>query len=191
MAKSKTNKDRKQKLQNFKQKSKKMNEQQKQPKQQLFPIPEWQSNETLDLNGGLLQALDNTLNETYQHINAAINSFQKISSIMQSVVAQNINSGKVKITYDWNNGEKATEEEVVEFKKRMEEVKAAQIAQQDELKKQANAEVTGLVGLTGEPIGTTQELTSEEVGVTNGPGNDFVSAETIIMDVSETPALSE
>jgi hypothetical protein len=155
MAQSRTNKKRKHKVQQFKNNQKKMEKQASIPKTHLVPQPEWQSNENLDMRGDILEALE-------QQIMIGLDALQKSGQALQYLMAQNIKSGKINLSYVWNNGEPATEQEIAAYKEQLEKVKAERnqqmLAQQEELQKQANAARTGLVGPDGQPIGTTQSL---------------------------------
>jgi hypothetical protein len=167
MAVSRKRKKGEQNLKKFKEKTKKMQEQKSQQKQYLVPVPQWQSTENLDLRGDMLEALDNTLQETFGHLNQAFQAFNKVGSIMQAVVATNVKSNKITLKYEWNNGEPATEQEVAEFQSKMKEVQEAHKRQVEEQLQMQNAQKTGLTDAIGNPIGTTQNLdeTSDDQSV--------------------------
>jgi len=165
MAQSRKDPKRKKKLQNFKQKSKKMSEQQQTPKTHLIPQTEWNSKETLDIRGDLMEALEKQFYLTYQHLQQANQEFEKIAQVMQMIFSTNIKTGKVKLKYSWNNGEPATDQEVKNYEAKIAEIRNAQQKQQEDLLKQENALKTGLVGPGGEPIGSTQNLDEPTTGV--------------------------
>jgi hypothetical protein len=185
MAKSRTNKNRKHKVQQFKHHQKKMEKQASIPKTHLVPQPEWQSDANLDMRGDILEAVE-------QQIMIGLDALQKCGQALQYLMAQNIKSGKINLSYVWNNGEPATEQEIAAYKEQLETVKAERnkqlLEQQEEIQRQANAAVTGLVGPDGQPIGTTQSLTdapeeetSREVAIANEAASGIQSES----DVSE------
>lgn len=169
MAQSKTNKNRKAKKEKFKEGAKKQAEQQRIPRTHLVPVPTWQSNETLDLRGDLLEALE-------QQMVIAMDSLQKCGQVLQYIMQQNIKAEKIKLQYEWNNGEKPTDKEVEDFlaqqkllqeerKKQMLDLQEKLQAEADLAKKQSTAEannaITGLVGPDGTPIGSSKPLVEE------------------------------
>lgn len=151
-------KDRKAKQNKFKENAKKEAAKQAVPKTHLVPVPTWQSSEQLELRGDLLEALE-------QQLVAAIDAVQKAGQVVQFVMQHNVKSEKIKIDYVWNNGEKPTDEEVSNFKAEMERVRQERQKQakefQENLQRQENAAKTGLVGVDGQPIGSTQDLDEE------------------------------
>jgi len=161
--------EKKRKLNNFKNKAKKMAEQKSIPKTHLIPETEWQSNEELVLRGDLLEALEKTLITTFENLQQANANFGKVGQILQMIVTSNIKNGKVKLKYKWNNGELATEQEVADYESKALELQKAQQAQYAELVKQAqanetaatNASKTGLVDVQGSPIGSDIPLDDE------------------------------
>lgn len=170
MAESKTNKERKGKVEAFKEKAKEQAKQQAIPKSHLIPLTEWPSTENLDLRGDLMDALEQQMVATFQNLqqvrqllNETQNEFQKAAHVMQMIIQQNIKAGKVKINYQWSNGEDATPEEVEQYEKEMQKIRDLQRKQFEEAQKQQNAAKTGLVGADGQPVGTTQNLDGEEV----------------------------
>lgn len=173
-------KDKKQqKLQNFKNKAKKMAEQQKTPKTHLIPQTEWQSTDILDIRGDLLEALEKTLVGTFTKIQELNQEFNKAAKVMQMILSTNIKAEKIKLKYKWNNGEDATPADVEKYESEMAKLQEQQKAQyeqmiaqqkqnQEDAKKNENAIKTGLVDTNGSPIGTTQDLSEE--GETHGFG---------------------
>lgn len=179
MAQSKKNPKRKKKVQNFKQKAKKMSEQQKTPKTHLVPQTEWNSKDVLELRGDLLEALEQLFVQTYEHLSAANSTFSKAGQVIQMIMSNNIKNGKIKLTYKWNNGEDATPEDVAEFEAQMKQIREHQQNQAKQQQQLANAAKTGLVGPDGEPIGTTQDLSEPEDSdlVTDEPSEEVKSEE--------------
>lgn len=156
----------KKKLQNFKQKAKKMAAQAKEPKTHLIPNTEWQSNDILDLRGDILEALEKTLIQTFEDIQRINQNFNNIGRVMQLILSSNIKAGKVKLGYKWNNGEEATAADIAVYESQMAEVAAQQKQQVTEAinanKVNENSLKTGLVDENGSPIGTDQSLDEDE-----------------------------
>ena len=166
MSNSKQNPDRKSKVQAFQAKAKQENQQQQTPKTHLVPYTEWQSTEILELRGDLLQALEDQYVLTFQalidarnQLAAAGENFQKSAHIIQMIMQHNIKLDKVKLKYTWNNGETPTEVEIKEYTEKIEQIRDLQKKKFEEAKAQENASKTGLVGVNGQPIGTSQDLT--------------------------------
>lgn len=149
-------KDRSKKVQKFKESAKKQSAQQAIPKTHLTPTPTWLSTDNLDLKGNILEAMQHQLFEAMEKI-------QQIGQALAHVMQQNIATGKIKIDYYWNNGEKATEAEATTFKAEVEKRQEQARQFQEGLKEQINAGKTGLVGPSGEPVGTTQELGEQPI----------------------------
>jgi hypothetical protein len=177
MSASKTNKERKGKVEAFKEKAKEQAKQQAVPKTHLIPLTEWPSTENLDLRGDLMDALEQQMVATYQNLaqarqllNETQNEFQKAAHVLQMIIQQNIKAGKIKLNYQWNNGEDATPEEVTQYETEMQKLRDLQRKQFEESQKQQNAAKTGLVGADGQPVGTTQSLEEDE-------DNDSTSAQ--------------
>lgn len=159
MAKSKTDKSRKKKVEQFKETAQVKAAQQQIPRTHLVPIPTWQSTENLDLRGDLLEAFE-------QQLVIAMDAIQKCGQALQYAMQQNIKSEKIKLEYQWNNGEKPTEKEVEDFlaeqKKLQEARKQQMLDMQAEIQRQANHAKTGLVGPDGSPVATDQNLSEDE-----------------------------
>lgn len=161
--------EKKRKLNNFKNKAKKMAQQKATPKTHLIPSTEWQSNDLLELRGDLFEALEKNLIVTWDALQKANEGFGKVGQIIQMIAASNIKSGKVKLNYKWNNGEVATKEEVSQYEAKAKELHEAQQAQVAQLIKNAqaeetaanNANKTGLVDANGSPIGSDIPLEDE------------------------------
>lgn len=169
MAESKTNPARKGKVEAFKEKAKEKAKQQAVPKTHLIPLTEWSSTENLDLRGDLMDALEQQMVATYQNLaqarqvlNEAQNEFQKAAHVMQMIIQQNIKAGKVKLNYQWNNGEDATPEEVTEYETEMQKLRDLQKKQFEQAQAEKNAQKTGLVSADGSPLGSTQNLDEED-----------------------------
>ena len=161
-----TKKDRSKKKEQFKQKAKHQAAQQSIARTHLVPVPTWQSNDTLDCRGDMLEALE-------ANLMAAMDAVQKCGQVAQYIMQQNIQAKKITINYVWNNGETATPEEVEthkgELKKLQEERNKQLLEMQEKIQQDHNAAKTGLVGVDGAPIGTTQNLdeTSDEQPTTD------------------------
>lgn len=169
MAKSKVNPKRKKKLQQFKQKAKKMSEQKATPKTHVIPQTEWNSQDVLDVRGDILEALETQAVALYEGINSLQGQFQRLAQAMNLLMQDNIKKEKIKLTYKWNNGETLTDEELVGYQNQLKQIEEERKRQQDEYLKQLeagkkleNAAKTGLVGPDGSPVGTTQDLDAED-----------------------------
>lgn len=169
MAESKTNKQRKGKVETFKEKAKEKAKQEAIPKTHLIPLTEWESTENLDLRGDLMDALEQQMVSTYQNLaqtrqllDEAQREFQKAAHVMQMIIQQNIKAGKVKLNYQWNNGEDASPEEVAEYETKMNELRDLQKKQFEQAQAEKNAMKTGLVNPDGSPLGSTQNLDEDD-----------------------------
>lgn len=177
MAQSKKNPKRKKKVEQFKETAKVQAAQKQIPRTHLVPTPTWQSTENLDLRGDLLEAFE-------QQLVIAMDAIQKCGQALQYVMQMNIKSEKIKLDYQWNNGEKPTQEEIDKFladqKTLMEERKKQMLEMQETLQKQANqaiaetnASITGLVGPDGvTPVGTNKPLVDEEDSIDEQPSDN-------------------
>jgi hypothetical protein len=136
MTTSKTNPSRKGKQQAFKQHAKdQANKASSGPRTQIVPNVLWESNDFLLLRGDLLEAYNKTVEVIYHGL-------QQLGQIYQQIVAMNIKGdnnpdGKIKIKYQWNNGEEVSEQELEVFKRKMGEIQALQQKQQAELQQKA------------------------------------------------------
>jgi len=143
------------KKEKFKQAEKQKAAQQAIPRTHLVPVPTWQSTDNLDIRGDLLEALE-------QNLMAAMDAVQKCGQVAQYVMQMNVASKKITLNYVWNNGEAATEAEVETFKEQLKKLQEERTKQaldlQNQIKQDQNAAKTGLVGVDGQPIGTTQDL---------------------------------
>jgi hypothetical protein len=166
MAQSKNDKNRKKKKEQFKEKAKETAVKQRIPRTHLIPIPTWQSNENLDARGDLIEAFE-------QQLVIAMDAIQKCGQALQYMIQMNIKSEKIKLQYEWNNGEKPTQKEIDDFlalqAKATEERKKQMLELQEKLQKDANQaiaeqnqEITGLVGPDGQPIGTNKPLVEQD-----------------------------
>lgn len=128
----------------------------------IVPTPEWQSTDQMELRGDLLEALEHTISSTYNKLEEACQEFNKVLGALQQIIGRNINTGKIKLKYVWNNGVEATEEEGAAFKKQYDELLARRKQEEvDRIKNDiamANAEKTGLVGVDGAPLGSDTPL---------------------------------
>jgi hypothetical protein len=168
MSVSKKDPSRKEKLNAFKEQAKKQAQQQSIPKNQLIPTTDWNDDETLEIPGNFLKALEQYMVGTYQNLtearsmlNAAQAEFTNAGRIMQSIIGRNIDAGKISLDYVWNNGEDATPEEVAEYQKQLAQLQELQKQKSAEAQKLQNAAKTGLVTSEGEPLGSTQDLDSD------------------------------
>jgi hypothetical protein len=181
MSVSKQSKERKSKKETFKEQAKLKNQQEKIPKSHLIPLTEWKSTDILDVRGDLLEALEQQMVLTYQelsnahaYLNNAQAEFQKAGRVMQMIMQENIKAGKIKLEYQWNNGEDATPEDVQKFEVKMAEIRAKQKELAETAKKEQNASKTGLVGPGGQPIGTDQDLEGDRAtGMANEAAGDL------------------
>lgn len=157
MAESRKNPDRKKNVDAFKA-TQKDQPKQKEKREHLVPMTKWETTDILDLRGDLFEALENQLLETFVNLQQAQEAFQKAAQVMQMIIQHNIKKDKIKLEYQWNNGDPASEQDVAEFQAKLKEIQALREKQYEEVKKQINASKTGLVGANGEPIATTQNL---------------------------------
>lgn len=165
MAVSRKDKNRHKNLLQFKQKKMQQNEEgakaQKEQKKQLYPQPEWQSDDDLIVKGHIVEAIQ-------ENFLSAYSALQKAGQAFQALIGQNIYDeeknpgGKIKLKFVWNNGEDATEEEVANLKKMAQERDKLMRKQQDGAE-QSKADFTdgpdsedtkssGLVTAEGEPL---------------------------------------
>lgn len=164
----KKDKTRKDKVEKFKDNAKQQAAQAAIPKTHLIPQTNWNTTDVLDLRGDLLEALEKQMVLVYQNLQAANDEFNKAAQVMQMIMSTNVKSGKINLTYSWNNGEKATEQEVEDFKAKMKEIQELRNKQVQDLKRTENAAKTGLVAADGStPIGSTQNLDEEVDNQTN------------------------
>lgn len=114
MPKSKTNKERKTKLNNFKnqQKSKFMSENQTQAPQ-ITPfrqIPVWNQDSEFTINGGEFMILQNFFN-----------IFAEPISVMQEIFKRGLNAGTITTKYIDEKGEEISKEQIEAYMKQMQE----------------------------------------------------------------------
>lgn len=132
-----------------------------QPKTHLIPDVQWQSTDVLDLRGDVAEAIQNNLVAAYEALQKAGQAFQVLLSL-------NIQAGKAKLEYTWNNGEIPTEEELSSYKKQMDELqrlKAEQLkAASEGIADQASnkSPETSLVTADGRPL-TEENLAKSKV----------------------------
>lgn len=170
MAQSKLEKERKEKRSEFKETAKKEAAQKAIPKTHLIPQTNWESTDNLDLRGDLLEALEEqmlltfqNLRESQKYLDISGEHFNKTARVVQAIMQTNVKAGKVKLTYEWNNGEVASEEDVATYEARVAQLREEQLKQVEKIQSQNNAEKTGLVGLDGSPIGTSQDLKEDQI----------------------------
>ena len=150
-------KSRQNKTKAFKEKQHKQNTQQAIPKTHMIPQTEWQSTTVLDLRGDLAEQFEIQMVNAFQALQAA-------GSIFQQMIAANIEVGKVKLNYIWNNGEVPTEEEVVKYKAAVEEMQRQRQAMLKGETAEGQKNETGLVTAGGQPL-TEENLESEKSGL--------------------------
>lgn len=159
--------EKKRKLNNFKNKAKKMSAQKSIPKTHLIPETSWKSTDILDMRGDLFEGLEKTLIAAFEQLEKARQDLSKCGKFLQMIASSNIENGKVVLSYKWNNGEPATAEEVTDYETKAADLQKAQRAQYEayveQLKQQEqgqsdvaqkNAAVTGLVDADGNGIGS-------------------------------------
>lgn len=165
MATSKKDKSRANKVEKFKEGAKKEAAFANTPRTHLIPQTEWQSTDTLDMRGDLAQHFEIELVKAYEAV-------QKVGQIFSEMMSLNMGTGKVKLTYIWNNGEKPTEKEVEDYKlavQFMQQERQKQMNEiQDRLQKTAqdnvNASKSGLVTADGQPL-TEENLEKSKSGL--------------------------
>lgn len=141
MAQSRRDKTRKQKLLNYKQKSKKMA---KLPETKPFTqIPVWDSNATFEINGAELEAIYNFTN-----------IFAPVFGAVQQIFGRGVQSGKIKIQYQYEDGSPVSQDELSDYTKKLQEYFSQRQAEEDASKETAEdtAPKSKLVSLTGEPL---------------------------------------
>jgi hypothetical protein len=157
----KKSKDRKGKVDAFKNQQKANNALHAQPKTHLIPDVEFESTDNLDLRGDIAEAIEMGLGTAFLKLREANDALQRAGRAYQLLLGLNIKSGKAKLTYKWNNGDNPTAAEIADY-----EAKAKQY-QEDQAKQQQNAEAeekikgTGLVTVDGTPL---TETNLEEAG---------------------------
>ena len=159
MAQSK-NKDRSDKAKAYGEKVKKQNAQSSIPKTNLIPQTEWQSTDILEVRGDMLESLEKNLTDAYNALKLAGQAYYTISQ-------HNIQAGKMKLVYYWNNGEKATDEEVKVFTDKVQEIQRLKEQRENQMKEilkntppPDSENATGLITPNGAPL--TEENLEEE-----------------------------
>lgn len=151
MPKSRTNKDRKQKVVKYK-KSKKMS---KAPEMKQFrQIPVWNSNDEFPIKGDELSALYNYFNQFFPAVNA-----------IQQIFARGIQGGKINLNYEYEDGTPVPQSEVADYTKKLQEYfeskakEAEENSQADDIKSAFSVPAVDdgkteakIVSLTGESI---------------------------------------
>lgn len=161
MANSKKDKSREKKVEKFKETAKKHAQQSQTPRTHLIPQTEWQSTDILDMRGDLAEGFEIEMVKAYEAI-------QRAGQIFQNLMSLNIQAGKVKINYIWNNGEIPTEKEIVDYKQAVEFMQQERQKKIDEiqsgLEKQAQANQSGLITAGGQPL-SEENLEKEKNGL--------------------------
>ena len=154
MATSKTTPSRQGKAKAFSQKEQaQAHKRSEQPRTQIVPSTQWESNETLDLRGDLLEGLNKIVEVLYS-------ALQQFGMIYQQIIATNVQSdanpeGKIKFTYTWNNGEKVSDQDLEIFKRKMGQIQALRQKQASEVEQLAQVKETSkssLVTADGQPL---------------------------------------
>lgn len=138
MAQSK-NKERKQKLENFKSKQKKKNMDETTktiPQVRSFPV--WASNSTLEVSGLEWEAIYNYINVARQAVVAA-----------ESVMQRNIEAGKITNRFVDETGAEVSPEKVEEYTAQLQKLFAERVKQQEE---ESKAKKSPLVDETGDTL---------------------------------------
>ena len=156
MATAKKDKSRQNKAKAFKDNAKKVAVQQATPKTHMIPQTEWQSTTVLDLRGDLAEQFEIQMVNAFQALQAA-------GGIFQQMIAANIEAGKVKLNYIWNNGEVPTEQELVNYKRAVEEMQRQRQAMLSGQGAEQKSE-SGLITTGGQPL-TEENLESEKGGL--------------------------
>lgn len=162
MAKSANRPEQKQKAAQFsEEQKKKIRTAQAGEKTHLIPDVEWQSTDNLILRGDVAEAIQDNLMAAYQ-------SLQRAGQAFQVMLNMSIKENKAKLTYAWNNGEPATEEDVNAFKQQMEMLNHTQKQNLDKVSEAINKEIgkkhepeTNLVTPGGAPL-TAENLDAEK-----------------------------
>jgi hypothetical protein len=153
MAKATNRPEQKQKAAQFsEEQKKKIKAAQAGEKTHLIPDVEWQSTDFLELRGDVAEAIQNNLMAAYEALKRAGQAFQVVLNM-------SIKSGKAKLTYSWNNGEKPTDEEIKNFQAQMEQLNQMKKKQLEDVQtaiakeQEANSEPkTNLVTVDGTPL---------------------------------------
>lgn len=161
MPKSRTRKEGKKNLKNFKQKAKRMSEQQNQEKSQLFPQPQWKSTDFLKVRGDFIELLEKGLNEIQSGMEKAVTALRYIITVNLYDKEKNPD-GKVTLGYVWNTGEAATEKEVAEYNETMEKLKKIQEERSGVVEK-GPGPLSQLVNEYGEAIPSDKNIREETV----------------------------
>lgn len=153
----KKNKDRKENLNNYKQKIKKMAESKEQELSipNIQQVPTWGSQETIGLTGLEWENIYNLVNFHKQAVVAA-----------ESVMQRNIQEGKIVMKYYDENRQEISSEKVAEYSKQMQ----AYFTKKAEA--EAKSKASGLVTETGEPMPSVSETTN----VANNPRPEGMKA---------------
>ena len=124
------------------------------PRTQIVPSTQWESNDILALRGDLLEGFNKTLEVIYSGL-------QQLGMIYQQIIATNVQSeanpeGKIRFSYIWNNGEKVSNQDLEVFKRKMGQIQALRQKQQAEVEQIAQVKETksksGLVTAEGIPL---------------------------------------
>lgn len=146
MPESKTDKKRKQKLVNYKNKVKKQmsdqNQNQQIPEIRSYPI--WNSQETIEVSGLEWEAIYNYINIARQAVVAG-----------ESVMQRNTQSGKITMKFMDSEGKEVSNEEVQEYTKKIQEMFQQKAKEQAEKK-------GSILTPEGEPIQTAEVSETQE-----------------------------
>ncbi len=145
MAKSRRDTSRKENLAKFKenQKNQKQMPQAQVPESKPFrQVPQWDSNETFEIQGVELEAIYNFTN-----------IFAPLFGAVQQIFAKGVQSGKIKIGYEYEDGTPVSSDEVSEYTKKLSEY-FKQRQEEETAKKSSDGQATKskIVSFTGEPV---------------------------------------
>jgi hypothetical protein len=110
MAQSRKDKSRKQNVQNYKQKSKKKTMSETPEMKPFHQVPTWSSTETFEIQGIELEALYNFFN-----------IFAPAFTSIQQVFARGIQSGKIKVGYEYQDGTPVGDDEIKAYTEKLNE----------------------------------------------------------------------
>lgn len=158
------NKDRKANVDAFKEQQKAKHAQASQPKTHIVPDVEYQSTEMLELRGDVADAIQKGLTTAFINLQKANKALQEVGQAYQFLLAHNINVGKAKLKYNWNNGQPATEAEIADFQAKMAKIQDERIKQQKEQEGNKEEPKTNLTTVEGRPL-TEENLAEEKSGL--------------------------
>lgn len=154
MAQSRKDKDRKDKVEKYKSKQKSEKMAQVPESKPFQQVPTWDSNETFELQGHEFEAL-------FNFFNIFTAGFQSI----QQVFARGVQSGKIKIGYQYEDGTPVADEEVKSYTQKLNEYfkqrqaeETAKAATADATESQAGIPKAKILSFTGEPVSSEETV---------------------------------